>query len=523
MLACPRTHRTRPSSRPIARSRRAHPDDRGGRAHRHRRSQWRGQVAARQAADARGSARWSPDDGQSTGARVRQRQLGRVRAAIAARHRVGRSASAVRRRQQRRAASRARPRCCPAFSRRTASCATARSPTRCADGAADALERMGASHLARRWLDELSSGEARRVLLARALVTSPRALVLDEPTTGLDLAARHDFMERVRQIARDGTTLILITHHIDEIVPEIERVVLLRRDASFRPVRRRRSSRRRAWSGLNAWSSRRDHIRNDVATTTRGSGDARALNRSSARFPIASSSSPSRITPVWPGRSRTTASPSKACLGAMPFCLAISEHDSGWAGPRRRAPIVGRSDRPCAPDFAERPARSASGRLAAKHCRARGQSMGPARWSLSTALTVCATASGPTARMDAVFDGHGDQPRRVCFRSARASCSCPPWLRITPSVRPRHDLISLAFCSGSIDEQQSRANSPSGSTARVAVAPDVFGDWSLSCPRSRPGEVISSRPFQTERRICRPRRCARRALRLCVGTPQGAD
>jgi iron complex transport system ATP-binding protein len=93
--------------------------------------------------------------------------------------------------------------------------------------AADALDRMGASHLARRWLDELSSGEARRVLLARALVTAPRALVLDEPTTGLDLAARHDFMERVRQIARDGTTLILITHHVDEIVPEIQRVILL--------------------------------------------------------------------------------------------------------------------------------------------------------------------------------------------------------------------------------------------------------------------------------------------------------
>ncbi len=92
----------------------------------------------------------------------------------------------------------------------------------------DALERMGAGHLARRWLDELSSGEARRVLLARALVTAPRALVLDEPTTGLDLVARHEFMERVRQIAREGTTVILITHHIDEIIPEIERVILLR-------------------------------------------------------------------------------------------------------------------------------------------------------------------------------------------------------------------------------------------------------------------------------------------------------
>jgi len=94
--------------------------------------------------------------------------------------------------------------------------------------AADALDRMGIAHLARRWMDEMSSGEARRVLLARALVTSPRALVLDEPTTGLDLVARHDFMERVRRIARDGTTVILITHHVDEIVPEIQRVILLR-------------------------------------------------------------------------------------------------------------------------------------------------------------------------------------------------------------------------------------------------------------------------------------------------------
>ena len=81
---------------------------------------------------------------------------------------------------------------------------------------------------ARRRLDEMSSGEARRVLLARALVTAPRALILDEPTTGLDLVARHAFMERVRQIAREGTTLILITHHIEEIVPEIQRVMLLR-------------------------------------------------------------------------------------------------------------------------------------------------------------------------------------------------------------------------------------------------------------------------------------------------------
>jgi iron complex transport system ATP-binding protein len=92
---------------------------------------------------------------------------------------------------------------------------------------ARALEMVGAAHLAARPLDQMSSGEARRVMLARVLATSPRALVLDEPTTGLDLAARHGFMERVRQIARGGTTLILITHHIEEIVPEIARVILL--------------------------------------------------------------------------------------------------------------------------------------------------------------------------------------------------------------------------------------------------------------------------------------------------------
>jgi iron complex transport system ATP-binding protein len=94
--------------------------------------------------------------------------------------------------------------------------------------AAAALAAAGASHLAARTLDRMSSGEARRVLLARVLVTQPRALVLDEPTTGLDLAARHDFMERVRAIAAGGTTLILITHHVEEIVPEITRVILLR-------------------------------------------------------------------------------------------------------------------------------------------------------------------------------------------------------------------------------------------------------------------------------------------------------
>jgi iron complex transport system ATP-binding protein len=91
-----------------------------------------------------------------------------------------------------------------------------------------ALERVDAPHLAAKPLNEMSTGERRRVLIARALVTRPDALVLDEPTTGLDFVARHRFMDTVRRLMRDGTTLILITHHIEEIVPETRRVVLLR-------------------------------------------------------------------------------------------------------------------------------------------------------------------------------------------------------------------------------------------------------------------------------------------------------
>jgi iron complex transport system ATP-binding protein len=91
-----------------------------------------------------------------------------------------------------------------------------------------ALGRVEAAHLAGKRLTEMSAGERRRVLIARALVTEPHALLLDEPTTGLDVVARHRFMESVRRLAQAGTTVILVTHHVEEIIPEIARVVLLR-------------------------------------------------------------------------------------------------------------------------------------------------------------------------------------------------------------------------------------------------------------------------------------------------------
>lgn len=95
------------------------------------------------------------------------------------------------------------------------------------EGAMRALEVVHAGHLAPKRMSETSTGEARRVLIARALVTAPPVLVLDEPTTGLDVVARGQFLERLREIARRAATVLLITHHVEEIFPEIRRVILL--------------------------------------------------------------------------------------------------------------------------------------------------------------------------------------------------------------------------------------------------------------------------------------------------------
>jgi len=92
-----------------------------------------------------------------------------------------------------------------------------------------ALADVDAAHLGRKALGEMSTGEARRVLIARSLVTRPQALVLDEPTAALDVVARRRFLDVVRRIAQQGTTIVLVTHHVEEVFPEIEHVVLLQR------------------------------------------------------------------------------------------------------------------------------------------------------------------------------------------------------------------------------------------------------------------------------------------------------
>lgn len=93
--------------------------------------------------------------------------------------------------------------------------------------AREALELMEAGHLVEAFIEAMSAGEVRRIMIARALVPEPRALLLDEPTTGLDLIVRHRFLRTLRNLADHGKTIILVTHHIEEIFPEIKRVILL--------------------------------------------------------------------------------------------------------------------------------------------------------------------------------------------------------------------------------------------------------------------------------------------------------
>jgi iron complex transport system ATP-binding protein len=92
-----------------------------------------------------------------------------------------------------------------------------------------AMAMMEISHLTDRFTDEMSSGEARRTLLARALVHDPRALILDEPTTALDLSAQYELRGILRKLAQSGIGIVMVTHHLSDLIPEIERVILMSR------------------------------------------------------------------------------------------------------------------------------------------------------------------------------------------------------------------------------------------------------------------------------------------------------
>ena len=99
--------------------------------------------------------------------------------------------------------------------------------------AMEALGLLGAAYLRDRFVGEMSAGEKRRVMIARALVHRPEMLLLDEPSNALDLAAQRELREILRAVAvgsenRRGTGIVMVTHHLADILPEIDRVVMMK-------------------------------------------------------------------------------------------------------------------------------------------------------------------------------------------------------------------------------------------------------------------------------------------------------
>ena len=90
------------------------------------------------------------------------------------------------------------------------------------------MQDLGVESLADTPLKNMSTGQQRRCLLGRALVHDPDTLILDEPTAGLDLSASFDYLARIRDLVASGKNIVLVTHLLNEIPPDIERIVLLR-------------------------------------------------------------------------------------------------------------------------------------------------------------------------------------------------------------------------------------------------------------------------------------------------------
>jgi iron complex transport system ATP-binding protein len=92
----------------------------------------------------------------------------------------------------------------------------------------EVLQLLEAKHLAGRKMREMSSGEIRRVLIARALVHGPQVLVFDEPSNSLDVFAQDELRRTMRKLAQSGIAILLVTHHLADVIPEIQRAIFMR-------------------------------------------------------------------------------------------------------------------------------------------------------------------------------------------------------------------------------------------------------------------------------------------------------
>ncbi len=97
----------------------------------------------------------------------------------------------------------------------------------------EVMKFLEITRLSDKLISEMSTGEARRLLIGRALVHDPHILVLDEPTNSLDMKSHHQFRELTRKIASAGKSIVLVTHELDDIIPEIDRIVLLKEGKIF--------------------------------------------------------------------------------------------------------------------------------------------------------------------------------------------------------------------------------------------------------------------------------------------------
>jgi iron complex transport system ATP-binding protein len=92
----------------------------------------------------------------------------------------------------------------------------------------EVLQQIDAVNLINKPVGEMSAGQQRRIMIGRALVGSSQMLLLDEPSNALDISAQRELRSLLRKLAQQGTGILLITHHIADIIPEIDRILLLR-------------------------------------------------------------------------------------------------------------------------------------------------------------------------------------------------------------------------------------------------------------------------------------------------------